>query len=197
MKEPLLWIEDEDIRAALKDMQTYLDITEEDLKRIFQLALEHAKRRLKKRILVKDVMTKNVIAVKKDTKVSELIEILTKNRISGVPVVDEENRVVGIVSEADLLFTTNTGKIRGLRDFLKRLIGEGYSTLATPLPGDLKVEDIMTSPVITASPDMDIEEASKILSEKRIKRLPVVDENGKLIGIITRHDLVSAIGYEA
>jgi CBS domain-containing protein len=193
----LLWIEDEDIRAALKDMQTYLDITEEDLKRIFQLALEHAKRRLKKRILVKDVMTKNVIAVKKDTKVSELIEILTKNRISGVPVVDEENRVVGIVSEADLLFTTKTGKIRGLRDFLKRLIGEEYSTLATPLSGDLKVEDIMTSPVITASPYMDIEEASKILSEKRIKRLPVVDENGKLIGIITRHDLVSAIGYEA
>jgi CBS domain-containing protein len=197
MKEPLIWIEDEDIRAALKDMQTYLDITEEDLKRIFQLALEHAKRRLKKRILVKDVMTKNVIAVKKDTKVSELIEILSKNRISGVPVVDEENRVVGIVSEADLLFTTKTGKIRGLRDFLKRLIGEEYSTLATPLSGDLKVEDIMTSPVITASPDMDIEEASKILSEKRIKRLPVVDENGKLIGIITRHDLVSAIGYEA
>jgi CBS domain-containing protein len=197
MKEPLLWIEDEDIRAALKDMQTYLDITEEDLKRIFQLALEHAKRRLKKRILVKDVMTKNVIAVKKDTKVSELIEILTKNRISGVPVVDEENRVIGIVSEADLLFTTKTGKIRGLREFLKRLIGEEYSTLATPLSGDLKVEDIMTSPVITASPDMDIEEASKILSEKRIKRLPVVDENGKLIGIITRHDLVSAIGHEA
>jgi len=197
MKEPLLWIEDEDIRAALKDMQTYLDITEEDLKRIFQLALEHAKRRLKKRILIKDVMTKNVIAVKKDTKVSELIEILTKNRISGVPVVDEENRVIGIVSEADLLFTTKTGKIRGLREFLKRLIGEEYSTLATPLSGDLKVEDIMTSPVITASPDMDIEEASKILSEKRIKRLPVVDENGKLIGIITRHDLVSAIGYEA
>jgi CBS domain-containing protein len=197
MKERLLWIEDEDIRAALKDMQTYLDITEEDLKRIFQLALEHAKRRLKKRILVKDVMTKNVIAVKKDTKVRELIEILTKNRISGVPVVDEENRVIGIVSEADLLFTTKTGKIRGLREFLKRLIGEEYSTLATPLSGDLKVEDIMTSPVITASPDMDIEEASKILSEKRIKRLPVVDENGKLIGIITRHDLVSAIGYEA
>jgi CBS-domain-containing membrane protein len=197
MKEPLLWIEDEDIRAALRDMQTYLDITEEDLKRIFQLALEHAKRRLKKRILVKDVMSKNVIAVKKDTKVSELIEILTKNRISGVPVVDEENRVLGIVIEADLLFTTKTGKIRGLRDFLKRLIGEEYSTLATPLSGDLKVEDIMTSPVITASPDMDIEEASKILSEKRIKRLPVVDENGKLIGIITRHDLVSAIGYEA
>jgi CBS domain-containing protein len=197
MKEPLLWIEDEDIRAALKDMQTYLDITEEDLKRIFQLALEHAKRRLKKRILIKDVMTKNVIAVKKDTKVSELIEILTKNRISGVPVVDEENRVIGIVSEADLLFTTKTGKIRGLREFLKRLIGEEYSTLATPLSGDLKVEDIMTSTVITASPDMDIEEASKILSEKRIKRLPVVDENGKLIGIITRHDLVSAIGYEA
>jgi CBS domain-containing protein len=197
MKEPLLWIEDEDIRAALKDMQTYLDITEEDLKRIFQLALEHAKRRLKKRILIKDVMTKNVIAVKKDTKVSELIEILTKNRISGVPVVDEENRVIGIASEADLLFTTKSGKIRGLREFLKRLIGEEYSTLSTPLSGDLKVEDIMTSPVITASPDMDIEEASKILSENRIKRLPVVDENGKLIGIITRHDLVSAIGYEA
>lgn len=187
------WLEDEDLKAALKEMRTYVDITEDDLKRIFSLAMEHAKRRLKKKIPVKDIMTKDVVAVKKALKIKELARLLIEKQISGVPVVDEENRVIGIVTEADIIFQAEGRRHRGLREFLREIIGE-------PVPKDIRgpisellVQDIMSQPVISASPDMDIRNVAAIFEERRIKRLPVVDPEGRLVGIISRQDILRAI----
>lgn len=100
-----------------------------------------------------------------------------------------ENRVIGVVTEADVLSMTGLKKSHTFKDIVRHILGE-------PLPvrkiGD-KVEDVMTSPAITIRPDTDIREASKILDERRIKRLPVVDEENKLIGIISRADIVRII----
>jgi len=190
------WIEDEDIRAALKDMRTYIDITEEDLKKIFELAIEHARRRLKKRIPVSDVMTRDVITVKKDMNIKDVARLLSEKRISGVPVVDDLNRVIGIVTEADIIFQTGQKRSRGLREFLRELIGEPHpKDIKEPL-SDLRVEDIMSTPVITATSDMDIRDVAAIFAEKRIKRIPVVDSEGRLIGIISRQDIVRAVSHE-
>lgn len=174
-------------------MRTYVDITEEDLKRIFSLAMEHAKRRLKKKIPVKDIMTKDVVAVRKDLKVKELVRLLTEKQVSGAPVVDEENRVIGMVTEADLIFQVGGKRHRGLRAFLKEIIGESLPKDVRGPISELTVQDIMVQPVIIATPDMDIRDVAAILEEKRIKRLPVVDPEGRLIGIISRHDLLRAI----
>lgn len=191
------WIEDEDIRAALKDMRTYIDITEEDLKKIFELAIEHARRRLKKRIPVSDVMTRDVITVKKDMNIKDVARLLSEKRISGVPVVDDLNRVIGIVTEADIIFQTGQKRSRGLREFLRELIGEPHpKDIKEPL-SDLRVEDIMSTPVITATSDMDIRDVAAIFAEKRIKRIPVIDPDGKLIGIISRQDIVRAVSHES
>jgi len=191
------WIEDEDIRAALKDMRTYIDITEEDLKKIFELAIEHARRRLKKRIPVSDVMTRDVITVKKDMNIKDVARLLSEKRISGVPVVDDLNRVIGIVTEADIIFQTGQKRSRGLREFLRELIGEPHpKDIKEPL-SDLRVEDIMSTPVITATSDMDIRDVAAIFAEKRIKRMPVVDSEGRLIGIISRQDIVRAVSHES
>jgi len=190
------WIEDEDIREALKEMKTYIDITEDDLKKIFQLAMEHAKRRLKKKIPVSEVMTRDVIAVKKDTNLKELVRLLAEKKISGVPVVDELNRVIGMVTEADIIFQTGQRRSKGLREFLRALIGEPQPKEVKGPISELKVEDIMSTPAITATPDMDIREVASILAEKRIKKVPVVDSEGKLIGIISRQDIVRALSHE-
>ncbi len=189
------WIEDEDIRAALKEMRTYIDITEEDLKKIFELAKEHAKRRLKWRVPVSALMTKDVITVKKDMNIRDVARLLVEKRISGVPVVDDLNRVIGIVTEADIIFQTGQKRSRGLREFLRELIGEPHpKDIEGPL-SEIRVEDIMSTPVITATPDMDIRDVAVILAEKRIKRMPVVDPDGKLIGIISRQDIVRAASH--
>ncbi|MBI5027117.1 MAG: CBS domain-containing protein, partial [Nitrospirae bacterium] len=94
-------ISDEDLRAALREIKTYVDITEEDLKKIYTIALRHAKERIALKIPVSDVMIKNVVAVKRDADLHEVARLLSENKISGLPVVDEENHVIGIVTEAD------------------------------------------------------------------------------------------------
>ena len=183
-------ISDEDFRAALKEIKTYVDITEGDLKTIYTIALRHARERLAHKALVNEVMTKEVIAVKKYDDIQEAARLLSENRISGLPVIDADNLVIGVVTEADILALTGIKDGHNFKDILRHILGE-------PLPerktGHL-VGDIMTSPAITTRPDTDIKEVAKILDGKRIKRLPVVDERNKLIGIISRADIVRAMG---
>ncbi|MBM4129149.1 MAG: RNA ligase partner protein [Nitrospira sp.] len=115
--------------------------------------------------IVSDVMTREVISVKKDASIKEVVALLSEHRISGVPVVDDRHHVLGIITEADIVSKS----------------GEW-------------VMDVMTFPVITISPDTDIREAARVLSEKKIKRLPVIDSHNKLIGIISRADIMKAVG---
>lgn len=183
-------ISDEDLRAALKEIRTYVDITEEDLKTIYAIALRHARERVARRVPVGEVMTKEVIAVKKDDDIHEAARLLSENRISGLPVVDAGNLVIGVISEADILSTTGIREGHTFRDILRHVLGE-------PLPERRRgnvVGDIMSSPAITTGADADIREVARILDDRRIKRLPVVDEKNRLIGIISRADIVRAMG---
>lgn len=182
-------ISDEDLRAALKEIRTYVDITEEDLKTIYSIALRHAQERLARKVLVRDVMTEKAISVRKYDDIHEAARLLSENRVSGLPVVDAENIVTGVVTEADILSTAGLKEGHSFRDILRHILGE-------PLPGRRRghiVGDIMTSPAITTRPEAEISEVAKILDEKRIKRLPVVDDGNRLIGIISRADIVRAM----
>lgn len=177
-----------DLRAALREMRTYIDVTEEDLKEIYAIALKHARGRLVGQIPVGDVMTRNVITVKKNTDLHEAARILSENRISGLPVVDDEEHVIGVVTEADFLSMIDIDTKHPFKDAVRRILAE-------PVPrGRLgtTVGDIMTSPAIVIGPDMDIRQAASVLVDRRIKRLPVVDDKGKLVGIIARVDIVRA-----
>jgi CBS domain-containing protein len=181
-----------DIRAALLEMKTYVDVTEEDLKKIFEIALRHARERIAYEIPVRDVMAKDVISIKGDADLHEAARILSENRISGMPVVDDANRVVGVISEADLLVLAGMKKEHTFKDVLRGLLGEPRHAGRS---GEL-VRDVMSFPPITSKADDDIKEVAKIFDERRIKRLPVVDDDGRLIGVISRADIVRAIGQK-
>jgi CBS domain-containing membrane protein len=184
----------EDLRSALKEMKTYVDITEEDLKKIYEIALRHARQRLASRILVKEVMTLNVIAVQPDVDLHEAARLLSDNRISGMPVVDGDGLVIGVISEADLLLLTGMEKGHTFRDILRKILGE-----PSPVPPTVgrRVGDVMSAPALTVSPEDSIDSAPAILDERRIKRLPVVDAEGKLVGVVSRADIVRTIGKKA
>jgi CBS domain-containing membrane protein len=183
-------ISDEDLRAALKEMKTYVDVTEDDLKRIYAIALRHAEQRVARRVFVRDVMTRNVIRIKVDAGFNEVTNLLSEHRISGLPVVDEEDRVIGVITEADVLSMAGMRKEHAFKDIIRHILGE---PLAKPKEGKL-LRDVMSEPAITTGPDADIREVALRLDEKRIKSLPVVDERGRLIGVISRADIVKAIG---
>lgn len=185
-------ISEEDLEGALKEIKEYIDITESDLKRIYVIARRHAKERLATKVSVGEVMTTNVISVTKDTDMQEVARVLSENQISGVPVIDLSNRVLGVVTERDILSIAGMGKHHTFRDILKYVLGE-------PLPKYKKTDrvgDSMTSPAITTTPDTDIKEAARIMNERRIKRLPVVDNENRLVGIISRADIVRFIGKQ-
>jgi CBS-domain-containing membrane protein len=183
-------LSEEDLRAALKEMRTYIDVTEEDLKKIYQIALRYAQQRAVLRIPVSEVMTGKVVTITPDAGLDEAARLLSENHISGMPVVDQRNRVVGVISEADLLMLAGMTEGHTFRDLLRRILGE---PVPSRKPGG-KVENVMGFPPITSKADDDVRDVAKILDEKRIKRLPVVDDEGKLIGIISRADIVRAIG---
>lgn len=142
-----------------------------------------------RRLTVRDVMTRDVITVRADTSFKEIARQLGENNISALPVLDEDGRMAGVVSEADLLpktgYRDRAGKSRPLA-----VVGRLRRTLAKAAGGT--AGDIMSSPAVTIEPDASLAEAARFMANRGVKRLPVVNEGGELIGIVSRADLVSA-----
>ncbi len=134
-------------------------------------------------------MTSNVISVRKYDDINQVIQTVSELNIGGLPVVDDERRVVGIISEADILSAMGIEKEQTFRDTLKHLLGD---TLPERKLGDI-VGDIMTSPAVTVRFDDDISIAAQAMHEKRIRRVPVVDAENRLMGIVSRRDIIRAI----
>ncbi|MBF8223955.1 CBS domain-containing protein [Halomonas sp. 328] len=135
-----------------------------------------------------DIMTPNVITVAPDTQVQEVARLLLENHISAVPVVDAEQRVLGIVSEGDLMRRIEANGERP-RHWLRAL----FETPASPLDyiksHGRTAEQVMTAPVIQVKRDMPLDEIARLLEKHRIKRVPVTEE-GRLVGIISRANLL-------
>jgi CBS domain-containing protein len=122
--------------------------------------------------------------------IREAARLLSEHKISGMPVVDRDMRVIGVISEADILFLAGSAAVHPLKGFFLRLLGDRRPQHRT----GTKVEDVMSLPPITALADDDVRRVAAVLDERRIKRLPVVDREGMLIGIISRADIVRAVG---
>lgn len=136
---------------------------------------------------VRDIMTGRVVAVRADATFREVASLLRQHRISGLPVIDEEGKVAGVVSETDLLAK-------------EALEAEAASHPARParLPhraaakaGGLTAADLMTRPAVTTGPDEPVARVARLMYSRRLQRLPVVDHAGHLVGIVSRADVLS------
>jgi CBS domain-containing protein len=125
---------------------------------------------------VKDVMTTEVIAVRPDASYADLAALLHEHHVGGFPVVDGEGVVVGVVSESDLL-----ARLTSARPHRKHAD-----------PARLTAADLMSWPPVTIAPDETARHAARLMHARKLRRLPVVDHRGQLLGIVTRADLLSA-----
>src|SRR5271165_7118344 len=144
-----------------------------------------------------DVMTTHVITVGPDTSVQEVAKILSERSISGVPVVDAENRLIGIVSEGDLLHRVETGTERRVqrrrRSWWLDTIGSDEELARAYVKSHGRTAgDVMTSEVTSVSDTTELADIANLLETKRIKRVPVL-RDGKLVGIVSRANLVRAL----
>jgi CBS domain-containing protein len=133
---------------------------------------------------VRDVMTRDVLTARVDTRLKAVAELLAAQRISGLPVVDNRDRLVGVVSEGDILLK-ELGPQRG------GLLGRfGHVPVAEQKLAAHTAGEAMTAPAVSVSEDAPVHEAASLMVERAVNRLPVVDVEGALVGIVTRADLV-------
>ena len=137
---------------------------------------------------VRDVMTERVVAVRLNATYKDMAVHLREHRVSAFPVVNDENKVVGVVSEADLLTKEALdGEVPGF-------IGGILRHRELDKAAGLTASDLMTMPAITIGADDDVTQAARLMYSKRVKRLPVTSPDGHLIGIISRADVLSVYG---
>src|SRR5690349_9994116 len=133
---------------------------------------------------VKDVMTTRVIWVTKDATFREMAAALREHRVSAFPVVDDDRKVIGVVSEADMLnkeaLIDEPGVISGILHHRDQVKARGITA-----------GDLMTTAVVAVRPDDTVEHAARLMYDRRVKRLPVTDADGHLLGIISRADVLS------
>jgi CBS domain-containing protein len=133
---------------------------------------------------VADVMTTKVIAVKRNADFKQIAEVLRRYRVSACPVIDDAARVVGLVSEADLLYKAADCELPAGLIRLRWKLGE-ESKITAVTAGEL-----MTSPAVTIEADAPVQVAARVMRDRRIKRLPVVSRDRSLVGIISRADVL-------
>ncbi|MFE0247043.1 CBS domain-containing protein [[Kitasatospora] papulosa] len=133
---------------------------------------------------VKDVMTQTVVAVGLDARFKEIVAAMNQWQVTAVPVLEGEGRVVGVISEADLLLKEE------LRGEDATMIGQGQRLTDHAKAGAVTARDLMSSPAVTVATDAPLPEAARLMARHRIKRLPVVDERGVLKGIVSRIDVL-------
>ena len=139
-----------------------------------------------------DVMATKVITVRPDTPVATIAEVLLANRISAVPVVNDKDVLVGIVSEGDLIHRVEAGTERHRSWWLELLTGKEILAHEFVMSYGRKAADVMTRPVISVQPDTPLGDIAALLEKHRIKRVPVAS-NGKIVGIVSRANLIQAL----
>ena len=136
------------------------------------------------RSTVKDVMTTPVVAVRENASFKEIVSRMRDSRVSAFPVVDREGKVIGVVSEADMLNKEADEASPGT--FASMLRFRDHEKAA-----GVTAADLMTSPAATIGPDEAVVDAARLMRDRRIKRLPVTNATGHLIGVISRADVLS------
>ena len=143
-----------------------------------------------------DVMTREVISITPDTEVREIVELMLRNRVSAVPVTDATGKVLGMVSEGDLMRRAENRTDRRDSWWLKELFAPSETPDSYIRTHGKRAQDIMTPSPVTIGEDTPLYQIAQVLEEKGIKRVPVV-RDGKLVGLVSRANLLQGFSSGA
>lgn len=139
-----------------------------------------------------DVMIRDVITVSPDDHVADAVKLLSDYDISALPVVDDDGRLVGILSEADLIQREEIGTQKRHPWWLEAVTPASKLAAEFAKSHGRRVDEVMTTDVVTAGADISLGEIARLLEKHRIKRIPIVEE-GELVGIVSRSNLIQAL----
>jgi CBS domain-containing protein len=141
----------------------------------------------------RDIMTKTVRIADVTTPIHKIAQAMVRHRISAIPIVDRHRKVIGIVSEADLLRRVESGTDRRRPSWLAFLIDPRTRAKEYAKSRGRQARDVMTRTVISVKPNTDVAAVADLMEKSAVKRIPVVDAQNRLVGIITRRDLIAAV----
>ena len=183
-------IRHEDLQHALQKIDAYLDISEEDLVRIYDLATNHAHQRHERRVC-SEIMSTDVISVEFGTELNEAWALLQQHKLHGLPVVDRSKRVIGLLTLDNFLRHVKPEPEQGIGDNIRRLLRTSPSAYSDKPE---VVGQIMNEAFVSVrSSDSISKTASLLAASDHPIILPVIDEKGRLAGVLTQTDLLSAI----
>jgi CBS domain-containing protein len=183
-------LSDDDVLAAMKSIPGYIDITTADFKEIYEYAYRHAFERLGQSVTATDIMTTAVISVLPETDLIETANHMAEHSISGLPVGDSRQKVIGVISEKDFFRKMGAKDGASFMGVVAECLAN-KGCLAIPMRGK-SAKDIMTAPAITAGLHTTISELSRIMKDRYINRIPIVDDEKTIAGIVSRGDLVDS-----
>jgi CBS domain-containing protein len=183
-------ISEKDVIEAMREIPGYLDITPADFRAVYLAAYRQAVKRLGMSVRAAGIMTRPVVSLKPEMPLAEAARILARHRISGAPVVDAAGRVAGVLSEKDFLALLGFGRGESFMQVVALCLGGQ----GCPAAGGRQrtVAEAMSAPAVTVGEAATLAEMAALMAAKGVNRLPVVDDRGGLVGIVTRAALVGA-----
>jgi len=177
-----------DLTAALKDLDTYIDVSQDDLNEIFSLALVHSKMRGNRDVYCKDIMQKNPLTFEFGSELEETWLGLRNNNLTTAAVIDKGNHLIGLIDISNFIETANMFGDRPLAQRLAKLIAQtpGFHSEKPEVVGQ-----IMVTEVNTVDEDDPIDQVMDIFSRTDARLIPVLNNNKKLVGTINKTDLVN------
>ncbi|MFF3201045.1 CBS domain-containing protein [Streptomyces sp. NPDC002962] len=142
--------------------------------------------------IVGEVMTQDVVEAHRETPFKDVVRLLDRHRIGGLPVVDDDDKVVGVISQTDLIRRQAAGPpaARARRFRLPPLGRSARRADSAGTGGAVTAQELMSTPAVTVHPEQRVADAARVMERHGVERLPVVDEEDRLIGIATRRDLL-------
>ncbi|MFH1034451.1 MAG: CBS domain-containing protein [Pseudomonadota bacterium] len=189
---PEYQLSDQDILEAMKGLSGYLDITPGDFREVFVLAYRQAMQRLGLNLRARDLMSTPVVSVGREMPLGQVAQAMARAGVSGVPVLDEGGRVLGVISEKDFLTRLDPQGPGTFMGVVAHCLGNS-SCLAAPMLGQ-SAGQAMSAPAICVGPGASLAEIAALFEQRGVNRAPVVDEHGHLLGIVSRADLVRHAG---
>jgi CBS-domain-containing membrane protein len=179
----------DDFARALQEMGTYMDVSVDDLLQVQTLAMKHARMRKTQDREISSLMTQPVISIAPDCSLSDAAHLLVTHRISGLPIVDESNKLLGIITEADFLRALGVPSHHPGHHLWQTLENMFHPTVQVR-ETEGTVAELMVREVVTLSDQANLHDALELMKQHRIKRLVVCDESQQVVGMLTRSNLV-------
>lgn len=180
----------DDIQRAVREYNQLLDINRNDLEQVLKLAEMHAYKRRFGEVRCADIMSRDIVTAEFGTELEELWAQLRFHKIAAIPVIDRARRVIGIITLIDILKRADLRTYKTFEEKLKDFLRRTPDTHASKPEA---VGQVMATPVITVREDMHIAALVPLLSDKGLHHIPVVNQENRLVGMITQSDLIAAL----